>query len=488
MSGHHSPQKRPRLSLQIRALSTGPSVRTSRTIAALVNPQSPTSFNTLHNVYNSAISKSTPTQQEPVTAINTSAGQQPTFRPQMDDASKPRQYLTPYTATLPDTPLSAHPMSPPTALEIQFPSTMTATPPLSAGPMEATAPKPFSFSDMDLTSARSPRTYSPRDAPRRRTTLPVDTANRPLPYTRQRQLHSILRNSPLPPPSTVSPISPRRQSVRLQEKAARRVGYNSPLEQTITTNKYTKSHIDLLCEEASPYSPANPQEDPEVVLDLAMAYSGDETLDGGQTPGPFEEMRRRMAGLVTSTPISATSGVRKRKRKDKKRSWVWTIGTEDDEEHMSGAVAAVKAAAKAPEPLQRPPRLSVPIIAAPQPPARLSALSIDIRAATVDRSNMDADLPTPSIESSDFSQDSIMDSTGDLDMSDTCSIMSDATTVARGLTPADMDMDLVTPRVARKETPSKRRRLGSSRLASEDLINPETGMRRDTPIPSDLIT
>ena len=58
-------------------------------------------------------------------------------------------------------------------------------------------------------------------------------------------------------------------------------------------------------------------------LDTTMAYTGDDTRDGGQTPGPFEEMRRRMADSGLETPAT-----RKRKRKEKKRKWEWTLGAE----------------------------------------------------------------------------------------------------------------------------------------------------------------
>ncbi len=61
-------------------------------------------------------------------------------------------------------------------------------------------------------------------------------------------------------------------------------------------------------------------------LDLTMAYTGDETRDGGQTPGPFEEMRRRMAESDIATPST-----KKRKRKEKKRKWEWTISSADGE-------------------------------------------------------------------------------------------------------------------------------------------------------------
>jgi hypothetical protein len=66
-------------------------------------------------------------------------------------------------------------------------------------------------------------------------------------------------------------------------------------------------------------------------MDFSMAYTADETRDGGQTPGPFEEMRRRMAGLGSGSD-GEHAGLKKRKRREKKRQWVWTIGTNEDEE------------------------------------------------------------------------------------------------------------------------------------------------------------
>lgn len=84
-----------------------------------------------------------------------------------------------------------------------------------------------------------------------------------------------------------------------------------------------RSHIDLLVEE-SPYSATDVETEKLEPLDLTMAYTGDETRDGGQTPGPFEEMRRRMAESELETP-----GARKRKRKEKKRKWEWTITSAD---------------------------------------------------------------------------------------------------------------------------------------------------------------
>lgn len=113
--------------------------------------------------------------------------------------------------------------------------------------------------------------------------------------------------------------------MRLANRANKKVGYNDPLTQTITTNKYVKSHIDLLSEN-SPFSAEDPEKEKMETLDVAMVYTGDETRDGGQTPGPFEEMRRRMAESDLETP-----GSRKRKRRDEKRKWEWTITSPEDE-------------------------------------------------------------------------------------------------------------------------------------------------------------
>ena len=125
--------------------------------------------------------------------------------------------------------------------------------------------------------------------------------------------------------------------MRLAAKANKKVGYNDPLEQTITTNKYVKSHIDLLAED-SPFSAGEQEAIPQEAdlqkvqtLEFAMTYSGDETRDGGQTPGPFEEMRRRMAESGLDTP-----GSRKRKRREKKRKWEWTINTTETDGEDEG--------------------------------------------------------------------------------------------------------------------------------------------------------
>ncbi|KAH8677756.1 hypothetical protein BX600DRAFT_136449 [Xylariales sp. PMI_506] len=431
MASSHS-VKRPRLSLQIKTSSIS-NIRSKSTLAN-VDPKSPTAFNTLSNVYITAIDRSTPVQSTPLTAINLL--QNLKFSGS-SDTSKDARTHTPYTANYPETPLSANPRSP-TLMEFPLPSmTMTATPPLSAGPIESSASKVFSFAPSDIASQSLPS--SAVQSRRRAVCGPGSKA----PYTHPRALHSILRNSPLPP-------SPRRQSLRLQEKAARRVGYESPLTQTITTEKYTKSHIDLLVEEASPYSASPITEDSEMILDLATAYTGDETRDGGQTPGPFEEMRRRVAGLGTEVSISSPRPGGIRKRKKQKRKWVWTIG-QDGEEEERAAVAAARATAEASTP-----RLTVPKAATPEP---LTAVKV-------------------SVEPAEPEEDAHVDM--EVDISDTSSALSSC---SRATTPFSIDFDLKTPTAAIANSAAAR----VARLGSVDLINPETGSRRDTPIPPDLV-
>lgn len=495
-------------------------------MAAAVNPTSPTAFNTLSNVYVTAIDRATP-----VTAINTSASQ--SLKIQTQDLNKEQQHHgshTPYAPTYLDTPLTAQPLSPGAIAPapVQFPSTMTATPPLSSGPVDDSDPKPFSFSAEDTAGAAEGGASGPSWAPggfppssastptgtsRRRATLPLSVSNSsglPLPYVRNRSLHSILRNSPLPPPTARTPISPRRQSLRLAEKAARRVGYGSPIEQEITTNEYVRSHIDLLADEVSPRSATSPSgttipgggaaagvvSSPldQMVLDTTMAYTGDETRDGGQTPGPFEEMRRRMAGLVTRTPTSPTvpstsspSGIRKRRKtttRESKRRWVWTIGTQEDDaddREVGGAIAAIRAAARAEA--QAGDQAGTNHSSTADSSAATAAAAA---AATAVAPPPAMEIPTPSIETFDEAAHH-----EDVVMSE-----SDAEAEAEGeaagsgggrgalAVSADMEVDAVTPTVARRNNAHLR----SVRQDSEGLFNSETGSRRDTPIPADLIS
>lgn len=296
------------------------------------------------------------------------------------------------------------------------------------------------------------------------------------------------------------------------------MAYNSPLEQTITTQTYVKSHVDLLSDDASPFSPYNQAEDPENVLDQTMSYTAGETQDGGQTPGPFEEMRRRMAGLQASSPISPTGGIQKRgrKKKEKKRQWVWTIGADPDD---------VDAGSPLVPPTLKPsvdtavPKLSVPvkqavtaastvpIIAMPAPrpksragnpakavslvipvaPARPSGPVIEVPALVQDTMSAitppsSVEPPTPSVESVMSHGSSTFDSKADVEMSDTSSFYSDADEQA--MLDMEMDLDTETPVATRSSAPL----LGSKRLGSLDPSASEVGgQRRDTPIPPDLV-
>jgi hypothetical protein len=182
------------------------------------------------------------------------------------------------------------------------------------------------------------------------------------------------------------------------------VAYNSPLTQEITTSKYTKSHIDLLAEDATPISPStSSSDDGDSSLDQAMAdaISYDNTRDGGQTPGPFEEMRRRMANMHASSPVALSptgGGIRKRggKRREKKRRWVWTIGQDEDaEDEGTVAVLSEPAAAK------KDPVPSVPVLAVPAPRPRTrnqqaqAQLAKAIAAATGTQTQTQAQTPVP---------------------------------------------------------------------------------------------
>ncbi|KAH7342272.1 hypothetical protein BKA65DRAFT_526465 [Rhexocercosporidium sp. MPI-PUGE-AT-0058] len=332
-----SPQKRPRLSLQIKTPATAQTLGKSATaLKSDIDPSSPTAFNTLSNAYAVAIENASPRTARPLsTSLDTKFTRRTSLRLETGNFSGDNDYVHPsqrtqtpgpFSITYPDTPSSAYPSLTPTTTAQPQPlsepkptaTSFTFTPPQSAG-SDHSLPRIFTF------AANNPSTSSPSTprTPRRRMTIGSQIA----PYTHPRSLHSILRNSPLPPGSTITPATPTRVSMRLANRASKKVGYNDPLTQTITTNKYVKSHIDLLSED-SPYSATDPEaaEKPEA-LDLTMAYTGDETRDGGQTPGPFEEMRRRMAESDLETP-----GTRKRKRREKKRKWEWTITTTEKED------------------------------------------------------------------------------------------------------------------------------------------------------------
>ncbi|EFY87405.1 hypothetical protein J3459_011510 [Metarhizium acridum] len=411
-----SASKRPRLSLQIKTTVCSPPSKGLRGIP--LNPSDPTTFNTMSNIYVTAIERSSAIQSEPVTAIKTLQNfslQSPIER----EGLEPR-VVTPFVPTYPETPLTAQPVSP-QQMDFVYPSTMTATPPLSAGPVDNSS-KVFTFPP-SADGSRTNRTPEPpaddRIPRRRRSPYSLPGVTSQLPYTHPRSLHSILRNSPLPPRTAISPPSPRRQSLRLQEKAAKKVEYDSPLEEEITTSKYVRSHIDLLSEDASPMSPAYTQApspsktggETTRLPDMALAFTANEIQDGGQTPGPVEEMGRRLAGLAGS-PVSPDAAAAPLKRKrEKKRRWVWTIGP-DDEDNMGGAVAASRA----------------------ESAHKKARAEDDLPQLTYD------ELPTPSIESISSVAGS------DADVSDICSVVSADHTARRCLAvPSDTEAEAKTP-------------------------------------------
>jgi len=331
-SSPSSPPKRPRLSLQIKTLSTAQTLgKSSTALKTDVDPTSPTAFNTLSNAYAAAIEAASPRTARPKKPTALRLETKMIARREDDiPPSQRTQTPGPFSIAYPDTPSSALPDSTPTTAHPESgaatsalrptsttASTLTFTPPQSAGSDKPMA-RVFTFAANLNTAVPG----SPKTPTRRRVPIGVSTQLTTAPYTHPRALHSILRNSPLPSRTTQTPC---RVSMRLANRANKRVGYNDPLTQTITTNKYVKSHIDLLSED-SPFSAEEAEKEEPETLDVAMAYTGDETRDGGQTPGPFEEMRRRMAESDLETP-----GARKRKRKEKKRKWEWTITSPEDE-------------------------------------------------------------------------------------------------------------------------------------------------------------
>ncbi|GAP92371.1 putative glucan -alpha-glucosidase [Rosellinia necatrix] len=441
--------RRPKLSLQTKPIQHGPGVR-SRT--SYGDPKSPTAFNTLSNVYVTAIERSTPTQCTPLTAIRI---RQPlTLRTDSETLQANQLRVETPSTALPDTPLSANPFSPTQRREIVYPSTMTPTPPLSAGAIDS-GKRVFTFTPIDTNHQRM---LSPPAKSSRRVSFASSSTIVKAPYSHNRSLHSILRNSPLQSSSAKSPGGSRRQSVRLQERAARRVGYESPLTRTITTEKYTKSHIDLLVEEASPYTPSPVLDDSDI--DLTIAYSGDEITDGGQTPGPFEDMRRRMTGLGTEALVLSpkSDGIQRRRRREKKRKWVWTIGR-DDEEGECDTLAALRAAAG-----ETTPRATTAPADMPEP---LTAIEVSIERAEPESS------PTTSADEERM----------DVDTSEASSVQS-----SRATSPCSTDCGSKRPTtddgdlVSREESPPKRQRLAS--IDSTD--DGETSSRLDTPVPADI--
>ncbi|KAM4059946.1 protein related to glucan 1, 4-alpha-glucosidase [Hirsutella rhossiliensis] len=336
---------------------------------------------------------------------------------------------------------------------------MTATPPLSAETSDSAPSNIFTFSSSDLPTSqgRDRLGSSPLDGPTlRRRAVPYLSAGlgSHLPYSHPRSLHSILRNSPLPPRTAIPPPSPRRQSLRLQEKAAKKVGYNSPLTQDIVTNRYTKSHIELLGDDASPGSPYSPAE-PNKDTNIPLAFTVNEIQDGGQTPSPFGGVRRTLAAAGTEALSSAgPNGIRKRKRTDKRRQWVWTIGQDDEDDAADDATTA------------RPAEVDGASLGCAQ------AYAVDIPGFRY------LETPTPSVESASSAAESV-----DVSMSDACSVDSSEDDLSEVDAPNEPELDLETP-VAPSQSGN---RTGRQRDRQRDTPIPELCGKRDTPVPPELM-
>ncbi|KKA26645.1 hypothetical protein TD95_002635 [Thielaviopsis punctulata] len=426
---------RPKLSLTT-SMST-PAHRSSITHSLVMpNPTSPTAFNTVSNVYATAIERSTSasfshshSNSDPVTAINT----------------KSMHSFFSY----PETPLTAVSNTPPAKPEARFPNAMSYTPPLSAGPIEQRGVFSFANVSESKTSPKltiNTRLASPPSSGAEDSSSPQFSRSTALPYKHPRFLHSILRNSPLPP-TTAQLLSPRRQARHLVERTVKHVGYNSPLEQTIVNEKYTISHIDLLNAE-TPESPAFSLAASSESHTPIDPFSSNETRDGGMTPGPFEEMRRRMAGLSsnsdrTAGPSTATST---KTRREKKRQWRWTIGQEDEndvpEDEISGALIALRAceqsqkkARLSEEPSDVPAPSQTPTVSAPV--LRVPTLRLKKPALSCPNSGVPRTLPVVPLNAQ-FSNQS-----PDMDVYDSSasSVMGESSSVAGGDTDTDMDTE-----------------------------------------------
>ena len=257
------------------------------------------------------------------------------------------------------------------------------------------------------------------------------------------------------------------------------MAYNSPLEQTITNSKYTFSHVDLLAEDASPMSASTPIDIEAITpgTDGAMTpYAENQYRDGGMTPGPMEDMRRRMASLgAGSSPLTTPGGIRKRKKKDKKRQWMWTINQdEDDDEDVGGAIAAIRAAETANRATVKTPMTAIcdgfktPI--APNQPRCIPSLRVSMPNRRQLRQLMEA---TPDLSVGQ-----------DVDMSDDSRSF---TSESSGPEPYAMELDDLTPMVETKELPFPLHVRRSSSVSLE-LNNPGPGgLRRDSPVPPNIL-
>lgn len=170
---------------------------------------------------------------------------------------------------------------------------------------------------------------------------------------------------------------------------------------------------------------------------------------------------------------------------------MWTIGTQDgdeDESEVGGAIAALRAAARSTQNSAG----ASPVTTTPSSAKTPSSVTVE----PIMESPMDIEIVTPSIETFEEAsgaasmapeEDALMyESEPD---AETSGLVPDQRR-ALSLTPGDMDYEMmVTPTVAGNTNSSHLQPFfaRSIRQDSEGMFNPETGSRRDTPVPADLV-
>jgi hypothetical protein len=254
------------------------------------------------------------------------------------------------------------------------------TPPLSA---ESNDSRDGQSSSSSFSFAFAPGVGAPATSPRPGFPRRHSQKEAPLtPYVQPRSLHSVLRNSPF--------AGPNEMPARMWEsRPTKHVSFREPLTEVITNDKFTVSHMDVL-----------ESDDDTSSISSAEDYN---TRDGGSTPGPWEDVHRRMACLAPSTPTVASGGPRKRKRKEKLRRWVWTIGVEgeeeEDESKQAGAIAALRAADSAVDemtPIVTPTVANMAV--ANMAPSPVPQVDSDTESMRTDCS-VESPTPTPSVSS-----------------------------------------------------------------------------------------
>ncbi|KAI9664326.1 MAG: hypothetical protein M1831_002259 [Alyxoria varia] len=135
---------------------------------------------------------------------------------------------------------------------------------------------------------------------------PSSPGTPPIPYKASTELSSILRNSPFSSRNVQDGSSPSSRPKPKQPEI--HVAFRQPLDEEITTSRYTASHLDLI--------------DPEP-LSTSSSGSGSSPRTGKKRDSPSDEEdesneERDEGGSVPKTPVAG--------RRKRRRAWVWTLG------------------------------------------------------------------------------------------------------------------------------------------------------------------